>query len=235
MFKFKMNRFEENKKASVARLQAFSDGLIAIIITLMVLGIPLPKSMTSVELFSFGKSIVIYFASFIIIAIQWNRHYHLLEGVTEVSNSFIWKNIVYLFFLSLVPLMMNWLVSYPDNVIPAILYSIVYLVEDLLMRWLFISLYKESEEKRTIVREHRMQSCKIAGGGKCDGEKIPTRLVIYIVIHLIVEVAIIIVSLYQPRIAIISFIAFPVVTSMDNLFIGSDENIEMNYDPIEVF
>src|SRR3712207_9245362 len=71
--------------------------------------------------------------------------------------------------------MMNWLVTYPDNVIPAILYSIVYLVEDLLMRWLFISLYKESEEKRIIVREHRMQSCKIAGGGKCDGEKIQTR------------------------------------------------------------
>ena len=66
----------------------------------MVLEIKLPESAKDLtQLQSFGFAILIYFASFVIVGIQWNRHHHILDKVEKITNSFIWKNMIYMFFL----------------------------------------------------------------------------------------------------------------------------------------
>lgn len=71
---------------SLDRLKGFSDAFIAIIITLMVLEISLPQDMNQIELWSFAKALLIYVASFFIVAEQWNRHQRLFKDIETVSN-----------------------------------------------------------------------------------------------------------------------------------------------------
>ena len=93
-------------RISKDRLIGLIDGATAIIITLMVLEIKLPESAKDLtQLQNFGFAILIYFASFVIVGIQWNRHHHILDKVEKITNSFIWKNMIYMFFLSLLPLL----------------------------------------------------------------------------------------------------------------------------------
>ena len=145
-------------KLSVSRLEGFSDGLIAIIITLMVLEIPLPKTITTAELLNFGKSILIFLASFIIVGTQWNRHYHLLDKVETVSRSFAWKNLIFLCVLSLLPLFMKWVLLFPNEVVPALGYAIVYILCDLIIRLLFRSILKENLDNTKFSKNRRKKS-----------------------------------------------------------------------------
>lgn len=140
---------------SSGRIESFSDAFIAIIITLMVLEIPLPKSMDVSQMLGFGKSILIYFASFVIVGMQWNRHHRLFGGIKEVSVNFIWKNMIYLFLLSLIPVFMKWLLEFPTSLIPAMAYSVIYILNDVGIRWLFRSLGIENQMAGNEIRQQR--------------------------------------------------------------------------------
>ena len=190
-----------DKKISVARLEGFSDGLIAIIITLMVLEIPLPSNMELPSIIEFSKAICIYFASFIVVGAQWNRHHLLMEKVEKVSNSFIWKNLIYLFLLSLLPLFMKWLIQYPNNVIPAISYSVVYLLTDMAFKLLFVSIFKDKIESVKINK-------KIVGK--------PT--VVFKIVPIMIFILMLVLAYFFPEIAIMLFVVFPVVMSLANIF-----------------
>lgn len=198
-------KHEKNIKLSADRLNGFSDGLIAIIITLMVLELPLPSDMELHSLLEFGKSILIYFASFIVIGAQWNRHHFLMKDIKEVSNSFIWKNLLYLFLLSLIPLFMKWLIQYPDNVIPAISYSIIYLLTSIAFKWLFITDLKNSSKDGITdnVPQFSQPSLKI---------------MIFRMIPIILFGMLLVLAYFLPEIAIIFFIVFPVAMSLTNIF-----------------
>ena len=198
-------KHEKNIKLSADRLNGFSDGLIAIIITLMVLELPLPSDMELHSLLEFGKSILIYFASFIVIGAQWNRHHFLMKDIKEVSNSFIWKNLLYLFLLSLIPLFMKWLIQYPDNVIPAISYSIIYLLTSIAFNWLFITDLKNSSKDGITdnVPQFSQPSLKI---------------MIFRMIPIILFGMLLVLAYFLPEIAIIFFIVFPVAMSLTNIF-----------------
>ena len=136
----RIHKIYHGGKISKDRLVGLIDGATAIIITLMVLEIKLPTSSNSLtELHKFGFSILIYFASFIIVGIQWNRHHHILDKVDRVTNSFIWKNMMYMFFMSLIPLFMRWVLSSPNEVLPAFGYAMIYLLTDLATRWITAS------------------------------------------------------------------------------------------------
>ena len=88
-------------RISKDRLIGLIDGATAIIITLMVLEIKLPESAKDLtQLQGFGFAILIYFASFVIVGIQWNRHHHILDKVEKITNSFIWKNMIYMSFFA---------------------------------------------------------------------------------------------------------------------------------------
>lgn len=139
--------FDIKENIPISRIAGFSDGLIAIIITLMVLEIPIPSEIKMTEIIEFAKAIIIYFASFVVIGTQWNRHHFLLEQTEKVHKSFIWKNLLYLFSLSLIPLFMKLLIKHPNDFIPAIGYSLIYLITDFISIQLIISVLKNKKNK----------------------------------------------------------------------------------------
>lgn len=91
------------------RLEAFSDGVIAIIITIMVLELKVPHGKTFAELRPLLPTFVCYLLSFIFIGIYWGNHHHLLHAAKKVSTGIIWSNLNLLFWLSLVPFATAWM------------------------------------------------------------------------------------------------------------------------------
>ena len=90
------------------RLEAFSDGVIAIIITIMVLEIKLPHNGTFAALKPLLPVFLSYTLSFVYVGIYWNNHHHLLGGVTKIDGRVLWPNLHLLFWLSLVPFATDW-------------------------------------------------------------------------------------------------------------------------------
>src|SRR6516164_9176110 len=94
---------ESEERFSKARLEAFSDGVIAVIITIMVLDLKAPASADPADLFRLWPSFVIYLVSFVYVAIYWINHHNLVFGARRVTARLIWANNALLFCLSLVP------------------------------------------------------------------------------------------------------------------------------------
>lgn len=94
------------------RLEAFSDGVIAIIITIMVLNLPIPDSDrldALVKTKSLLTFLLSYFLSFVYIGIYWNNHHHMLHATRKVSGGILWANLHLLFWLSLLPFATAWM------------------------------------------------------------------------------------------------------------------------------
>lgn len=91
------------------RLEAFSDGVIAIIITIMVLEFRAPEQYDWATLMSLGHIFSSYVLSFMFVGIYWGNHHHLLHGVKRVSGGIIWSNMNLLFWLSLIPFATAWM------------------------------------------------------------------------------------------------------------------------------
>lgn len=91
------------------RLTAFSDGVIAIIITIMVLELKVPHGADWSALIGLGPNFVSYVLSFIYLAIYWNNHHHLLHTVARVDGLILWANCHLLFWLSLIPAATAWM------------------------------------------------------------------------------------------------------------------------------
>src|SRR5579872_2370625 len=92
-----------------ARLEAFSDGVFAIIITIMVLEIKVPEGKTWESLRSMIPVMLSYVLSFIFVGIYWVNHHHLLHTTNKVDASILWTNIHLLFWLSIVPVATDWM------------------------------------------------------------------------------------------------------------------------------
>jgi uncharacterized membrane protein len=110
------------------RLEAFSDGVIAIIITIMVLEMKVPHG---VDLASLGPLIPVfisYVLSFIFVAIYWNNHHHLLHTVLQVNGPTLWANMHLLFWLSLTPFVTGWMGENHFHQVPVALYGVVLLM-----------------------------------------------------------------------------------------------------------
>jgi len=91
------------------RLAAFSDGVIAIIITIMVLELKVPHGADWAALKSLAPNLVAYVLSFVYLAIYWNNHHHMLHTVTRVDGLILWANSHLLFWLSLIPAATAWM------------------------------------------------------------------------------------------------------------------------------
>lgn len=109
------------------RLEAFSDGVLAIIITIMVLEMKVPHGADWEILKPILPVFLSYLISFIYIGIYWNNHHHMLHTVTRVSGSILWANLHLLFWLSIVPFATGWLGENNFGKAPAALYGIVLL------------------------------------------------------------------------------------------------------------
>jgi uncharacterized membrane protein len=106
------------------RLAAFSDGVIAIIITIMVLELKVPHGADWAALATLAPSFMAYVLSFIYVAIYWNNHHHLLQTVTHVDGLILWANADLLFWLSLIPVATHWLGENPLAPLPTAVYGV---------------------------------------------------------------------------------------------------------------
>ncbi|HVJ82920.1 MAG TPA: TMEM175 family protein [Planctomycetia bacterium] len=91
------------------RMEAFSDGVIAILITIMVFDLKPPAGSDFAALRSMIPSVLAYLLSFIYLGIYWNNHHHMLQLVTRISGAILWANLHLLFWLSLVPFGTAWM------------------------------------------------------------------------------------------------------------------------------
>ena len=107
------------------RLEAFSDGVIAIIITIMVLELKVPHSTNWDDIKSLIPLLISYVISFIMIGIYWGNHHHLLHVVTHVNSKMIWANLHLLFWLSLVPFATAWMGETSFDKITVAVYAIL--------------------------------------------------------------------------------------------------------------
>ena len=91
------------------RLEAFSDGVLAVIITIMVLELHMPAGATFEALWVVAPKLFLYLLSFVFIAIYWNNHHHMLQAAQRVNGAALWANMHLLFWLSLVPFVTGWM------------------------------------------------------------------------------------------------------------------------------
>lgn len=111
-----------------SRLEAFSDGVVAIIITIMVLELKVPHGADAATLLVQAPVFLSYALSYIFVGIYWSNHHHMLHVIQKVNGPALWANLHLLFWLSLVPFATGWLGAYPGHPQPVTLYGEVLLM-----------------------------------------------------------------------------------------------------------
>jgi len=110
------------------RLEAFSDGVIAIIITIMVLELKVPHGDDLATLVPLLPVLLSYVLSFIFVGIYWNNHHHMLHAVRKVNGAVLWANLHLLFWLSLIPFVTGWMGENHFASLPVAMYGVVLLM-----------------------------------------------------------------------------------------------------------
>lgn len=110
------------------RLVAFSDGVIAVIITIMVLDLKAPHDVTLDALRATAPAFLTYVLSFIYVAIYWNNHHHFMYLVPRVGGGLLWANLHLLFWLSVVPFATSWVGEHPAAPVPTAVYGVALLM-----------------------------------------------------------------------------------------------------------
>ena len=113
---------------SKGRMEAFSDGVIAIIITIMVLELTVPHEADLAALRPLIPTFLSYVLSFVYLGIYWNNHHHLLQAIKHVDGRVLWANLHLLFWLSLIPFVTGWMGENDFSAWPVALYGTVLLL-----------------------------------------------------------------------------------------------------------
>jgi uncharacterized membrane protein len=111
-----------------SRLEAFSDGVIAIIITIMVLEMKVPHGATLADLNPVVPVFLSYVLSYVNVGIYWNNHHHMLHAVRRVTGGVLWANLLLLFWLSLMPFATGWMGENHFAPLPTAVYGVVLLM-----------------------------------------------------------------------------------------------------------
>jgi uncharacterized membrane protein len=141
------------------RLEAFSDGVIAIIITIMVLEMKVPHNDSIQSLVPLIPVFISYVLSFIYVGIYWNNHHHMLHTVTSVNGRILWANLHLLFWLSVIPFVTGWMGENHFSQWPTALYGFVLLMNGMAYSILSKELIKHDGENSKL-------SAAIKTGGK---------------------------------------------------------------------
>ena len=110
------------------RLEAFSDGVLAIVITIMVLEIKVPHGDDLNDLTPLIPVFISYVLSFIYLGIYWNNHHHMMQTVTSITGDILWANLHLLFWLSLIPFVTGWMGENSFAPMPMALYGFILLM-----------------------------------------------------------------------------------------------------------
>ncbi|PYI52463.1 TMEM175 family protein [Paenibacillus flagellatus] len=138
------------------RMEAFSDGVLAIIITIMVLEFKVPEGHDWPALVGLAPKMISYIFSFVYVGIYWNNHHHLLHMVRKVNGGLMWLNLLLLFWLSLVPFTTAWMGESHFAPTPTALYGIILLLAAFSYRLL----------QRMIMHQHSGESSFVVTMGK---------------------------------------------------------------------
>ena len=111
-----------------SRLEAFSDGVMAIIITIMVLGLQVPHGTELADLKPLVPKLLSYVLSFMYVGIYWNNHHHMLHTLDRVNGRVLWANLHLLFWMSLIPFVTGWMGENHFAEMPTALYGVVLLM-----------------------------------------------------------------------------------------------------------
>jgi uncharacterized membrane protein len=134
------------------RLEAFSDGVLAIIITIMVLEMRVPHDSSLVALHSLWGVFLSYVLSFVYLGIYWNNHHHMLHTTDSVTGSILWANLHLLFWLSLVPFVTGWMGENHFAPIPTAAYGAV-LFMAAIAYWILQRLIIRSQGRNSLLRK----------------------------------------------------------------------------------
>jgi uncharacterized membrane protein len=107
------------------RVEAFSDGVLAVIITIMALELKAPAGGAFSDLRGRLPALLVYVLSFTFIGIYWNNHHHLLRAARQITGTVMWANLHLLFWLSLVPVLTEWIGEHWDQTAPAATYGLI--------------------------------------------------------------------------------------------------------------
>ena len=147
------------------RLEAFSDGVLAVIITIMVLEMKSPNGTSLAALRPVIPVLLTYVLSFVYIGIDWNNHHHLLHATQRVNGATLWANLHLLFWLSLVPFATAWMGENRFDSWPVAVYGIVLLLAAIayfILTRALISLHGESSTLATSIGRDRKGKISIA-------------------------------------------------------------------------
>lgn len=132
------------------RLEAFSDGVMAIIITIMVLEIKVPHGAEWENLVALYPKLISYIISFIYVAIYWNNHHHMLQATKSVNGRILWANMAFLFFMSLFPFTSGWMGENHFAALPISAFGFILLMCSLTWTILYRELVKIHEKDSTL-------------------------------------------------------------------------------------
>jgi uncharacterized membrane protein len=132
------------------RMEAFSDGVIAILITIMVLELKVPHGADLADLRPLGPVLLSYVLSFVYLGIYWNNHHHLLHAVRHVDGRVLWANLHLLFWLSLLPFVTHWTGETGFAAVPVAAYGGVLLLAGVAY-WLLVRALIAREGKDSVL------------------------------------------------------------------------------------
>lgn len=134
-----------------SRLEAFSDGVIAIIITIMVLELKVPTGYEWSELLRLWPKILAYVISFMYVGIYWNNHHHMLQTVKKINGKVLWANLHLLFWLSLFPFVSGWAGESHFAAVPMTCYGVVAFMSGLSYTFLAHTIIQADPNNHTLV------------------------------------------------------------------------------------
>src|SRR5581483_6144274 len=150
---------------SKTRLEAFSDGVIAIIITIMVLELKVPEGDDLAALGHVLPVFLTYVLSFVLVGIYWTNHHHLLHATDEISGGVLWANLHLLFWLSLVPFVTGWLGENQSASVPTAIYGAVLLMADVaytMLQSVIVSYHDRNPRLRAAIGHDRKGKLSLA-------------------------------------------------------------------------
>lgn len=130
------------------RVEALSDGIFAIIMTILVLEVPIPSDFQSKELFSFVSSILIFGISFLILGNFWRKHFFIFRLTNLISGKTITLNFLFLLVISIYPMMLKWILEDLSNSIPALSYTALYIIISTILNILISQVIHETDNKK---------------------------------------------------------------------------------------
>ncbi|RYU86494.1 DUF1211 domain-containing protein [Mucilaginibacter terrigena] len=134
------------------RLEAFSDGVLAIIITIMVLELKVPHDAGWGALEHLAPVFLSYVLSFVYVGIYWNNHHHMMHAAKSVNGAILWANLFLLFWLSLVPFVTAWMGENHFSQVPVVCYGLVLIMSSISYGILMHCLVKHHGENSVLAR-----------------------------------------------------------------------------------